>query len=235
MAWDSPNNFSFPLKLLCVEAARWKKLNSYLPLNQRYEYFFSNYRPGYQTRSRYQPNAVIENWQGLHPPLEIGRTGVPGAQIRFLGSGSYLYLVEAPESYPWTNKTELAELFPGVATENLPTFQFVCDAINSQTRQTSTSAYPSKYFGNGDCFRPEFILSVLGKSKLVWQSETVESTEFESFQRWVFLGAGRYQNYPDDRQADSQYSTGVFLQIPDAQNQTLKLYQINCGACCCCC
>jgi len=234
LAWNHPDNFSFPLKLLCVEAKRWKRLNSYIPTNQRYEYFFSYNRPGYLTRSRWQPNALIENWKGLHPPLEPDGPSVPGAQIRFSGGGQYLYLVLDSRSYPWTPTDELNELFPNPPGGALPQLTEVCSAIVAQSSQGLESPYPSSQF-EGGFFRPEFLQAVLKRSKLVWEVTTpIEETEFNSFQRWVFLGAGRFQKFPDDRQADSQYPTGVFLQIPNVAARTIKLFEVSCNCCCCC-
>lgn len=226
MAWDDPDNFNFPLQVLCAERLRIKKVfdNTWL---QGTTYSYKGEQQYWQQlwSNRYAPNSCITTWD---PSRRVGESTppyYPGPDFRI--ATTVINYVNRPDYAEWLPLSILEELGKKLKWDPLPAWEYVEEVLYAQTRQSAPTPY-QPYNGTG-YYREEFIDWILARSKKLH--------EFDYFVNHIgkcFLGSGRVAPSVEDNRPELEYKNLVYF-VTNTEQTKVTLYNVKCDACCCCC
>ncbi len=225
MAWDDPDNFQFPLDVLCAERLRIKKIfeNTWLN-NITYSYkgeqnFWQQLWP-----DRYAPNSTIATWNPARRVGEPTPPYYPGPDFRI--ATTVYNPVNRPEYAEWLPLSILEELQPKLKWSVLPEWEYVEQVIESQIMQQAPTPY-QPYTGSPGYYRQEFIDFVLARSKKLY--------EFDYFVPHIgrcFLGSGRVAPSLDENRPELEYKNLVYF-VTNTEVTKVTVYKVRCGCACC--
>lgn len=223
--WNDPDNFMFPIRVLCTQQQRIKRFWDYFhPIGQQFEYTWS---PWWQQVwvDRSSPNATIESY------LPSRRDGFfldpyfPGPLFRYVPQGSYQF-INAAITIPGLEQSLLEQLRPKYDWNPLPSWQDLESALFSQVWQSGITDYPTKYASPG-YYRTAFIDQVKAKGKIAWEKADAGITETKF---WV--GAGRVPRDPLVNKEVGDYLNTMFVAENHAEG-LIRLWKYPCGCCLC--
>lgn len=226
MAWDNPQNFEFPLSILCAERLRIKKIfdntfvhgttYSYKGEQNFWQQLWSN---------RYAPNSTLNTW---NPDRRTGQSTppyYPGPDFRI--ATVVQNFVNRPNYAEWLPLSILEELQKKWKWEDLPEWEYVESVVATQTLQSEPTPY-QPYTGTG-YYREEFIEFILRRAKKLH--------EFNYFLPHIgrcFLGSGRVAPSVEENRPELEYKNLVYF-VTNTEETKVTLYNVKCDGCCCCC
>jgi hypothetical protein len=224
MNWDDPDNFQFPIDVLCAERKRIKTIfeNTWL---QGTTYSYKGYCYWQQLWSdRYAPNGTIDAWL----PAYRGDLTIPP----YYPGPNFAIASVVPN---WINKPEYADYLPQsileelqikLGWEELPEWEYVVDTISAQILTDTVTPFPP-YWGAGGYYREEFVNFVLGRSKKIYEFDY----PFPHL-GLCFLGSGRVAPSVEENRPELEYKNWVYF-VTNTEVTKVTLYMVKCGCLCC--
>lgn len=226
MAWDNPQNFEFPLSILCAQRLRIKKIfdNTWLQ-NITYGYQWDGTYWQQLWPDRYAPNSTLVNWDAARRGERSTPPYYPGPN--FIIAGTVNNYINRPEYADYLPLSFLEELQKKWKWEDLPEWEYVESVVTAQTLQSEPTPY-QPYGGRG-YYREHFIEFILRRAKKLHEFNYSVSHIGK-----CFLGSGRVAPSVEENRPELEYKNLVYF-VTNTEETKVTLYNVKCDGCCCCC
>lgn len=225
MAWDDPNNFEFPVQVMCAQKNRIKVFWDYWFLagqlwSSNFYAYWNQIWP-----DRFKPNMTIESWLKEEYDDTATPPEVPGVLWQYVPGGGYV-AINAANAIPPFETDIRHDLTPKTKWATIPSWYAIRDALDAQMYQVDPTPYfPS--WGDGRYYRQEFVDFVLARSKKVYDGET----QFPHGNK-CFFGAGRVSPRSDINLPEGEHKNWVYF-VTNTETTKVTLYMVKCGCLCC--
>ena len=227
MSWDNPNNFGFVLTWLEAQRQRTDNFYQYyMPLGKTFEYRFNNWWQQVWPE-RYALNGVVETWgvfaeeynPGWPPTFHPGPVWEEGPNF----PPRALALPDFGLLNPFDIRKDVEKK---AKWEEWPTFEEIWAALSAQMYSDQVNSFKPYWVGEEPLwYREDFILYVMKRSKLIWETDLA----FPHIGR-CFLGAGRVSVDPGFDASSTSYRTVIYFVLNEGTHHC-KLFEVKPGCC----
>lgn len=224
MNWDDPDNFKFPLDILCLQRNRIKTIfeNTWLQ-NITYGYQWDQTHWQQIWPGRYAPNSTLVNWEAARRGGRSTPPYYPGPN--FIIAGTVNNYINRPEYADWLPLSFLEELGAKKGWQEIPTWEQVEEVVTAQTLQSTETPYTP--YGGRRYYRQEFIDFVLARSEKIYEFDY----PFDHL-GYCYLGSGRVAPSAEDNRPELEYKNWVYF-VTNTETTKVTLYMVKCGCLCC--
>lgn len=227
MAWNDPQNFNFPLIVLCNQRARIQKCwEKWFFEGQHFSWAFHSYWnqiwPG-----RIAPNTTLDAWYVDPIEPDVNPIAFVGPVYQLVPGGSYVQINRENPTLGLP-KDMRDELKRAMKWPVVPSWEEIRDAITGQVYTEEETPY-KPYWGPGFYYKEAFVDFILDGAKLLYEADL----QFPHFQH-CFLGSGRIPMDPIINQPETEHKAVTYF-VRETGTHRVKVWQIKCGCCCCCC
>lgn len=231
MDWNDPDNFQFPIRLLCEQVKRVKSfyLSYYVGQGQLYEWVLADSWYWWPDQPFAPAHTPLAWYPGVWDFDPNNPEAIPGPGYTLI-PGGYDFFLNSAQTVTGYVTTFLEDIILKGLVPPGTTWSEVSEAFKSQTVSIiEPSSYPSPG-PPGTVWRVGFVQEVLSRAKFVWESEPL----VQPLDRY-YIVFGRIPPEPQGSAVGLAYLDRVTWIEPLAT--TYKLYKLRCGrrSCCCCC